>query len=421
MTKLNLHNKSTVDIVSVPGVFIDRYMPSANGEFVKIYLYLLRALNNPNIDLSVSYMADVFDCPENDILRAFRYWEKNNVLSLHYDENGVLSDIQLLSLPVEKTLPVNIDSILSLSNNNLGSINKIVEPIKNNYNIAKPELSNYNDSTNTASNIISSTNDTTNMRDTTCEASELKIYSDNTGTHTADGTVYKAPELKVDLEKLRKDKDFSQLLLISQRYMGKLFKSTDCDRLAYLYELFNHSQEVIEYLVEYCVDLGHSNFNYIEKVALDWHSHNLVTVALIKQYQKGRNVNVYSIMKAFGIGDRQATSSELDFMDRWINGYKLPLEIILMACNRTMDTIHKPSFKYAESIIKNWSENNVKTPSDIEILDSKYENTQQTSNKTAVKTRTVTKEQNKFHNFEQRKYDYDALDAMLYGYSKKNK
>ena len=32
--------------ISVPSKFIDEYMPEANGEFVKIYLYLLRALGS---------------------------------------------------------------------------------------------------------------------------------------------------------------------------------------------------------------------------------------------------------------------------------------------------------------------------------------------------------------------------------------
>ena len=48
MATLNLHNQINQDTVMVSGIFIDEYMPKANGEFVKIYLYLLRSRQKTN-------------------------------------------------------------------------------------------------------------------------------------------------------------------------------------------------------------------------------------------------------------------------------------------------------------------------------------------------------------------------------------
>ena len=42
--QLSLHNGSASGVTVVSNVFLDYYMPRANGEFVKIYLYLLRLL-----------------------------------------------------------------------------------------------------------------------------------------------------------------------------------------------------------------------------------------------------------------------------------------------------------------------------------------------------------------------------------------
>ena len=50
-------------------------MTQANGEYVKIYLYLLRNLNQSAQNVSLSAIADHFDCTERDILRALKYWE----------------------------------------------------------------------------------------------------------------------------------------------------------------------------------------------------------------------------------------------------------------------------------------------------------------------------------------------------------
>lgn len=45
MTDITLHTKSKSTVTCVSNTFIDEYMADANGEFVKIYLYLLRCIN----------------------------------------------------------------------------------------------------------------------------------------------------------------------------------------------------------------------------------------------------------------------------------------------------------------------------------------------------------------------------------------
>ena len=65
----------------VQNAFIDQYMPHANGEFVKVYLYLLRCADTER-ELSLSSIADVFEHTEKDVSRALSYWEKQNLLRL---------------------------------------------------------------------------------------------------------------------------------------------------------------------------------------------------------------------------------------------------------------------------------------------------------------------------------------------------
>ena len=42
MSKISLHAEGISDVTVVPNIFIDQFMPSANGAYVKVYLYLLR-------------------------------------------------------------------------------------------------------------------------------------------------------------------------------------------------------------------------------------------------------------------------------------------------------------------------------------------------------------------------------------------
>ena len=48
MCKLVLDRGSVAEFTSVSNIFMDEYMPRANGEFIKIYLHLLRLVNSNN-------------------------------------------------------------------------------------------------------------------------------------------------------------------------------------------------------------------------------------------------------------------------------------------------------------------------------------------------------------------------------------
>ena len=45
MADITLNGSRLLSSTCVPNIFIDKYMTSANGEFVKIYLYLLRCMD----------------------------------------------------------------------------------------------------------------------------------------------------------------------------------------------------------------------------------------------------------------------------------------------------------------------------------------------------------------------------------------
>ena len=95
MSKINLYSDKDTTATSVSNVFIDEYMSDANGEFVKIYLYLLRQLNSVDAGFSLSEIADKFEHTEKDVKRALCYWERMQLLHLDYDGDENLVGIQL--------------------------------------------------------------------------------------------------------------------------------------------------------------------------------------------------------------------------------------------------------------------------------------------------------------------------------------
>lgn len=90
-----LKNRFSDNSVLIESEFIDQYMAKANGEYVKVYLLLLRHLNQPGCSLSITGMADALEHTENDILRALKYWEREGLLSLEYDESGTVCGLEI--------------------------------------------------------------------------------------------------------------------------------------------------------------------------------------------------------------------------------------------------------------------------------------------------------------------------------------
>ena len=84
MSMITLQKPSQSEVTLLSNIFIDDYMPEANGEFVKVYIYLLRTLSTTPVSFSLEEMADRLICTERDILRALKYWARQELLALDF-------------------------------------------------------------------------------------------------------------------------------------------------------------------------------------------------------------------------------------------------------------------------------------------------------------------------------------------------
>ena len=207
---------------------------------------------------------------------------------------------------------------------------------------------------------------------------------------------------------LENDEEFSQLLYIAQRYLNRIFTPRDADIFANLYEGLHLSAEMLEYLVEYCVQNGHTSVRYIEAVGMNWHEKGFQTVEEAKAYSTGFTKDSFAVMRAFGLNDRKPGDGEREMIEKWFKTYGFSRELVIEACRRTMEATHKPSFRYADKILSDWREAGVKSMEDVNQIDEKRRTTQSTQNRQSPRA-TVKAPVNRFHNFEQRSTDYDSL------------
>ena len=84
---MRVHLPGTGGMTMVENTFIDQFMPAASGDFVKIYLYLLRCVQDGQTDVTVSQVADALNYTEADVKRAMGYWQRMQMLDYDGDDH----------------------------------------------------------------------------------------------------------------------------------------------------------------------------------------------------------------------------------------------------------------------------------------------------------------------------------------------
>lgn len=350
MARLTIYKDNQEDATVVSNLFIDEYMKDANDAQLKVYLYLLRMMNAKQAT-SVSDIADKFNHTEKDIIRALKYWEKQQLMELDFDQDKTLVGIHMHT-PEEA---------LSHSSSPAGKF------VPSSGEIALvPQVS---------------------------TAVQAPLFMK---------PVYSAEQL---LE-FKSRENTAQLLFITETYIGKPLTPSEIKTILFFTDELHFSDDLIDYLLQYCVGKGKKDFKYIEKVAISWAEQGISTPEEAQKQGGQYSRDVYDIVKALG-SSNMPTEAELSFINRWTVDFCFSKDIILEACRRTVLAVNTNRFKYADALLKNWHEQNVKQTSDIIKLDENY---RQKKKNQSTASRTYT---NRFNQFAQNTYDFDALEKEL--------
>ena len=408
MTAINISSDIATSFTTVSDIFIDQYMPKANGEFVKVYLYLLRATGSGAGIATISEIADHFSNTEADIVRALNYWASEGILQVQTGADGQITGINLCSLAVSgmQAAQSNIQSSVAdnATQNNMqsGVINNAVQ------NNMQSNVDN-----NTAQNISGADSQ---VQDSVVE----KLKNQATDKPAPSQKEYTLDEIK----EFRKNPDISELFFIIETYLKHTLSSTDTNMVLYWLDELHFSTDLVEYLVEYCITKGHSSLRYMNKVALGWADAGIKTVDQAKDDAAAHSQIYYSVMKALGITGRNLVDSEVSLINKWVGEYGFDMELVKAACSKTISAIQKPSFEYTDSILTNWRKKDVHTLKDVEVLDANFAKANKATGSGSSQGANAangfskpksnnSNSKNKFNNFNQRNNDYDKLEKLF--------
>lgn len=367
MARLTIYTDNYIDSTVVSNRFIDEYMKDANDAQLKVYLYLLRMLN-ANQTFSLSDIADKFNHTEKDVIRALKYWEKQQLLVLEYDNGKVLTGIHLRNLNAPGTTAEN-------------SQHTVAAPVKADIPASIPMFG--VPVAEAATDIMPAT--ITPMR------------------QPLEESLFEKPAYSLDeLRRFKEREDTAQLLFIAESYIGKPLTPSEIKTILFFTDVLQFSDDLIDYLIQYCVDRGKKDFKYIEKVAVNWAEEGITTPKQAQKYSTRYDKSVYAIMNELG-KNGSPTTKEMEFINRWTREYGFTTDIILEACERTVLATDRHRFEYAEGILSSWKRENVHHKADIHKIDEIYQKRRSSEKPVA----------NRFNQFAQNNYDFDALEREL--------
>lgn len=441
-------------------------MKDANDAQLKVYLYLVRMVH-ANMAFGVSDIADKFNHTEKDILRALRYWEKQNLLSLEFDAGKNLTAIHLRGLGSgmncgieaaggngtagNSALPTggaiagasaaSADNGTAANATATGSHGGGNNPVAADIAIGNPMAMGDDALSNPITmggdalgNPLTMGSDTLGNPAaaeggnavTFCQQRQLSLTDAKSAMEHMTGSSpggagweaaleepdpYAKPAYSADqLRSFKEQENTAQLLFVAQVYVGRTLTASDMKTILYLSDVLRFSDDLIDYLIQYCVDRGKKDFRYMEKVAVSWAQQGITTP---KQAQKAAlkyDKSVYAIMNELGKSSAP-TNKELEYINRWTREYGFTPDIIFEACERTVMAVDKHRFEYAEGILSSWRKENVRHKADIKRVDEQHQKQKSAAANTAPRNSAAVS--NKFNQFKQNTYNFEELEKEL--------
>ncbi len=356
-----IKGSTSIDLGDTPveNIFIDIFMPMANGTFVQVYLLGYKyALNRePNMNVDNMSIARHLNIPLSDVLAAWDFWESKNIIIKHESKDGD-----------ENNYSVEFVNLKQLY-------------IDNNY---KPIYS---------------------------APRKSGIDKEQPGSHTLSPT---------DLIEANKVPEIRDMFMEINKVIARELVPNEKLKVIELLYKYNINPPLIVEAFRYSKKQKNVRhiLNFSFGVIRTWYDKGIFTVEDLQQYliEQGDRYGLYSrVFKALGFSSRSPTEAEMETMDSWIDELEFDIEIILAACRKSSGTSN-PNINYFNSILRDWHNKGIKKAEDIEKLDTKPKNDTKYR-----KVQTAPKIKTKFHLAKSRgdKYTAEELEQLILDNQKK--
>lgn len=305
----------------IENIFINDFMPMANGTYVKVYLlgYKYAYDKDAKVEVNNQIIAKHLQIPLDDVLRAWDFWESKGIIEkIHVDEDDRYNyKVKFLNL---KQLYIK---------NNLSLFSTKTEEVK------KPKTSV------TPKDLI--------------DANQIPTI--NKMFNNIDDIMRRQT---VATEKQR-------ILSWIENYN----MNPDVIEKAFIYGVERKGIRNINYvegIIRNWYDNGLTNME-----------------ALLEHFkrQDEKYYRYQRVMRALGFDNRPITEGEMKVIDKWFEEYKFSMELVLKGCEGSAK-VAKPNINYIDAILTSWYKKDIKTIEDIEEKDKPKETKEYSKPKVTV-------------------------------------
>ena len=388
----------------VPNEFIDRIMPAANGEYVKVFLYLLR---HNGEEITPAHIADALELTEGDVRRALMRWQREGLISVPLDNGKAAQAAPETPVPAVQEVTESISEI------------EDIVPA------AGPAGAEQIPAAAPAPAQTAAPVRTAQTPAPAAQTAQGYPAADAAPAAAASSPAELPPRKPADFGKLRKDEDFTTLLYVLQRYLGIIFSQTNTESVAYLYDTLGMSQDLLIYTAEICAErkqraesegrrAGDRDwFRYFEKTALRFHGKGIRTAEQAREDDTRYRAAIFAVMNAFGKDCSYPGQAERNLIEKWYNDYGFSAEIIGEACSIVKLSTGGISYSYADKILNSWHEAGIRTVDQAKDYEVRRKEgggagNGQNGRRTGAPRNNPGRVATRFHNLEERDDDLEA-------------
>ena len=158
------------------------------------------------------------------------------------------------------------------------------------------------------------------------------------------------------------------LIEACQQLVGKTLSTGEINIIVGMYRELSLDGDYIITLISYCYENERRSLKYVEKMAFVLTGQGITEEADLVQYidERKRFATLeWQLKKKFGMGNRDFTQKQAQYVHKWESEYGYPLDVITLAFDITVDTIGKTEFKYMDTILTKWYTSGCRTEGDV--------------------------------------------------------
>lgn len=301
-------------VFAVPSSVVDKYIKLASGNALRLLLYMLRhggeKLTEDKLKAELGFVE------AGELEDAALFWIQRGIIRYSNEENGELE----ASAPEEKPLPVTVAEAPPAAEVRTDLSTEIYVQQTLPIDIPEPKKPERISPANVDSREIAS-----------------RINAD--------------PEIKM-------------LFSEAEKIYARPLRPRDNQLIIALVDHYGLPSGVALMLLSHCFKAGKTSPNYIQSVAAGWAEEGIDSIKKADEkilYLERQNGFEQRLRETLEINSR-FTPQQKKYLAVWTEEWKFSEEMILLACNKTIDRIGKWTASYTNKILENWKRDGISDP-----------------------------------------------------------